>query len=333
MERRLAVRAVRCNQSLHNLAQSFVPAMPMRVNLPADPPTERRLFALGLRLFGVSCLSIMTIFIKLAGDHGIPTSEMMFWRQAFALPVVLAFVVATSGLPSLRTAHFGLHASRTVFGLIAMGFTFSSYLILPLAEATTIGFTVPLFATLLSALILRERTGLHRWGAVIGGFVGVLIVVQPGSGHIPAAGAAVGLTSAFMIGCMTLLLRQIGKTETAATTVFYFSALSVPILAPFLWLYGSAHDGEGWLLMLAIGTIGGVGQIAFTASLRWAPIATVVGMDYISLLWSTLFGFLVWNHFPSAATWLGAPIIIASGLYIAWREHRLSIERNRDFVA
>jgi drug/metabolite transporter (DMT)-like permease len=297
---------------------------------PAPLPAERRLFALGLRLFGVSCLSIMTVFIKLAGEQGIPTSEMMFWRQAFAVPVVVTFVLATNGLPSLKTAHFGLHASRTIFGLITMALTFSSYLLLPLAEATTIGFTVPIFATIMSALILRERTGWHRWGAVLAGFAGVLIVVQPGSGHIPATGAVVGLTSAFLIGCMTLLLRELGKTEAAGTTVFYFSALSVPILAPFLFLYGSAHDATGWLLMLAIGMIGGIGQIAFTASLRWAPISTVVGMDYISLLWSTVFGWLVWNHFPSAATWIGAPIIIASGLYIAWREHRLQLKTTRE---
>jgi drug/metabolite transporter (DMT)-like permease len=294
------------------------------------PPAERRLFALGLRLFGVSCLSIMTVFIKLAGDHGIPTSEMIFWRQAFAVPVVLAFVVGTAGLGSLRTQHFSLHASRTIFGLVTMALTFSSYLLLPLAEATTIGFTVPIFATMLSALILREKTGWHRWGAVLVGFSGVLIVVQPASGNIPPTGAMIGLTSAFMIGCMTLLLRQLGKTEAAATTVFYFSAMSVPILAPFLLLYGTAHDTEGWLLMLAIGIIGGVGQIAFTASLRWAPISTVVGMDYISLLWSTLFGWLVWNHFPSIATWIGAPIIIASGLYIALREHRLQLKTTRE---
>jgi drug/metabolite transporter (DMT)-like permease len=294
------------------------------------PSAERRLFALGLRLFGVSCLSIMTVFIKLAGERGIPTSEMMFWRQAFAVPVVVTFVLATSGLPSLKTEHFGLHASRTIFGLITMALTFSSYLLLPLAEATTIGFTVPIFATIMSALVLRERTGWHRWGAVLAGFAGVLIVVQPGSGHIPATGAIVGLTSAFLIGCMTLLLRELGKTEAAGTTVFYFSALSVPILAPFLFLYGSAHDATGWLLLLAIGMIGGIGQIAFTASLRWAPISTVVGMDYISLLWSTVFGWLVWNHFPSAATWIGAPIIIASGLYIAWREHRLQLKTTRE---
>jgi drug/metabolite transporter (DMT)-like permease len=298
----------------------------------APAPPENRLYGLVLRLFGVSCLAIMTVFIKLAGDHGISTPEMMFWRQAFAVPVAVIFVMGTGGLRSLLTSHFGLHLSRSVFGLIAMAFTFSSYIMLPLAEATTLGFTVPIFATILAALILRERTGWHRWGAVIFGFIGVLIVVQPGSGHIPPLGVAIGLTSAFLIGCMSLLLRQLGRTEAAGTTVFYFSVLSVILLAPLMIWFGSSHDRYGWILLASIGLIGGVGQIAFTAALRWAPISVVVVMDYISLLWSTIFGWLVWDHLPSVATWVGAPVIIGSGLYIALREHRLSIASAKEII-
>ena len=292
---------------------------------------ERRLYALGLRLFAISCLSIMTVFIKLAADRGIATPEIMFWRQAFAVPVVLSFVVMTTGLSSLKTRKPRLHFTRSLMGLTAMAFTFSSYILLPLAEATMIGFTVPIFATILSAVVLRERTGWHRWGAVIAGFIGVLIVIQPGSGHIPAIGVAVGMASAFMIGCNSLLIRQLGKTEAAATTVFYFSIISVILLAPLLIWYGKGHDLGGWLMLAAIGMIGGMGQIALTASLRWAPVSVVVGMDYIALLWSTAAGWFVWDHLPSAATWVGAPIIVASGLYIAWREHRLNLNRAKDF--
>ncbi len=300
--------------------------------LPDAVQGERRLFALGLRLLGVSCLSIMTVFIKLAGDAGISTPEMMFWRQFFALPVVLSFIAATGGFAMLRTTRFHLHASRTLIGLVGMALTFSSYLMLPLAEATTLGFTVPIFATILAAVVLKEKTGWHRWGAVIAGFLGVLIVVQPGSGHIPALGAAVGLSSAFMIGSLSLLIRQLGKTESAATTVFYFTALSVPVLAPFLYWYATPHDMNGWLILIAIGVTGGIGQIGFTASLRYAPISTVVSMDYISLLWSTVFGWLIWQNLPTPFTWIGAPIIVASGLYIAFREHRLQIKSAREGI-
>jgi drug/metabolite transporter (DMT)-like permease len=296
------------------------------------PREERRLFALGLRLFAISCLSIMTVFLKLAGEHGVSTPEMMFWRQAFALPVVTMFVWWTAGFASLRTERLKLHGTRTIMGLITMSLTFSSYVLLPLAEATTLGFTVPIFATILSALVLKEATGWHRWGAVLIGFLGVLIVVQPGTGQIPLAGALIGLASAFLIGVMSLIIRQMGRTEAPATTVFYFSLLSLPLMAPALYLFGQWHDATGWLYLAAIGAIGGIGQIALTASLRWAPVSVVIGMDYIALLWSTLAGWLVWEHLPDVATWIGAPLIIGSGLYIAWREHRLQIERAKDIV-
>lgn len=295
-----------------------------------DPRPERKMAALGLRLLAATCLSLMTVFIKLSADQGIATPELMFWRQAFAIPVVLMFIAATTGRAAFKTKRPGLHISRSLMGLFAMAFTFSSYIMLPLAEATTLGFTVPIFATILAALILKEPTGKHRWGAVIAGFIGVLIVVQPGDGHIPIIGVAIGLASALMIGCNSLLIRSMGKTESPATTVFYFSAISFVVMLPFLFIYGQSHDVTGWFYLLAIGTLGGVGQIALTSSLRLAPISVTVAMDYVTLLWSTLAGWLVWNDLPPTTTWIGAPIIVASGLYIALREHRLSLNRPKD---
>jgi drug/metabolite transporter (DMT)-like permease len=164
------------------------------------------------------------------------------------------------------------------------------------------------------------------------GFIGVLIVVQPGGSHIPALGAAVGLAAAIMIGLISIQIRDLTKTEPSVTIVFWFAFLSLPPLALFLPWFMTSHDGYEWMLLMAIGTAGGIGQIGLTAALRHAPVSTVVGMDYSSLIWAALAGWLIWDRLPSPSTWIGAPVIIASGLYIVWREHQLSIIRNQEFT-
>lgn len=299
----------------------------------SPPPLENRLRALGLRLFGVSCLAIMTVMIKLASDSGVKLPEIMFWRQGLAVPVVVAAVLYGPGLESLRTRRFGAHLARSAMGLTSMAFNFGAIILLPLAEQTTLGFAVPIFATILSVLILKEQVGRHRWAAVAAGFLGVLIVVQPGGNHIPPLGAAVGLTSALMISFTSLQIRDMGRTEAAATTVFWFSSLSVLPLGVLLPFFITPHDLKQWLLLSAIGVLGGIGQLGLTGALRLAPVSTVLGMDYIALVWSALAGWLIWNHVPGATTWIGASIIIGSGLYIALREHRLSIDRTKEIIA
>ena len=195
----------------------------------------------------------------------------------------------------------------------------------------TLQFTVPIFATILSTLMLKEVAGVHRWSAVLLGFVGVLLVVRPGDGHFPLYAAATGLFAAFMVALISIQIRELGRTESATTTVFWFSLLSLPILGVGYFFYARAHDPISWALLVGIGLIGGLGQMALTSSFRWAPVSTVVPMDYSGLIWATLYGWLVFGVLPIASTWFGAPLIIASGLYIVWREHRLS-RRNTETV-
>ncbi len=278
----------------------------------------------GLRLFAVACLATMSALIKLAEARGAGLAETMFHRQLWAIPLVTAWVAAGPGLGSIRTRRIGAHLSRTAVGLTGMIFTFGAVLLLPLAEATTFQFTVPIFATILGALVLREKTGWHRWGAVIVGFLGVLIVAQPWSAHVPLFGAIVGLLAALFVAIVAILLRQIGKTEATGTTVFWFSVLSMPPLAIAYAFHLKAHDPATWAMLVGIGLVGGVGQLALTGSVRHAPVSAVVPMDYSSLIWGTLYGWAIFGMWPSGWTWLGAPVIIASGLYIVWREQARS---------
>ena len=288
---------------------------------------DRILTGLGLRLLAVMLLTFMAALIKLAEAHGATLPELMLFRQLFAVPVVVAWVALGPGLETLRTKRLGAHATRAALGLVGMTFTFGALLLLPLAEATAISFTVPIFATILGALVLKEPTGWHRWAAVAIGFLGVLIVTQPGSGHIPLLGALVGLTSSLMISIIAIQLRQLGQTENAGTTVFWFSALSCVPMGLIYPFFAQPHDGVTWALLAAIGVVGAMGQIAFTAALRFAPVSAVMPMDYSGLIWATLYGWLFFGMMPGGWTFVGAPVIVASGLYIFWRERRLGMAR------
>ena len=259
--------------------------------------------------------------IKLAERHGASVSEILFFRQFGACLLVSAVITAGPGLPSIATKRLPAHIIRAVVGLSAMAFTFNGIVALPLAEATTIGFSVPIFATILGALVLREPTGWHRWGAVAAGFAGVLIVAQPGGNHFPLWGAGCALAGAFGTASVSILLRQIGKTESALTTVFWFSALSLVPLSVIYARAAESHDLVTWACLASVGVFGGLAQIAMTTSLRLGPVSVVVPMDYSSLLWATLLGWLVFETLPAEGTWFGAPVIVASGLYIVWREH------------
>lgn len=283
-------------------------------------PTDRRLYAIGLRLAAAGLLAAMLAAVKVANDRGVHILESLFYRQFLALPIVLVWLVLGPGLASVRTGKPGAHAGRAAVGLLGMIFNFLGVTLLPLAEATTIGFTAPVFATLLSVLFLGEKAGRHRWAAVMAGFVGMLIIVRPSGDHFPLFGAGIALAGAVMVAVVSVLLRQLSRTEGPATIVFWFVIFSLPPLGLGLFFVGRVHDPMTWALLLFIGTAGGLGQIFLTASLRWAPVSVVLPMDYSSLIWATIFGWFIWSYWPVPATWVGAALIVASGLYIAWRE-------------
>lgn len=286
---------------------------------------DRVMLGIGMRLLAVLLLSTLTALIKVAEVRGATLPEIMFFRQLCAIPVVVAYMLAAGpGLGAIRSNAFRGQAVRAAIGITGMAFNFGAVMLLPLAEATTLSFTVPIFATILGALILREPTGWHRWGAVALGFIGVLIVTQPGSGHIPLLGIGVGLTSSLFIAIVAIQLRQIGKVDLPVTTVFWFSTLSMIPLSVVYPFFAQPHDAITWAVLVAMGLFGGLGQIAFTAAFKYAPVSSVVPMDYSALIWATIYGFVLFDMLPTPWTWIGAPVIVLSGLYIVWREHRVA---------
>lgn len=284
-------------------------------------PVQRPILALGLRLLAVLMLASLMAVVKYTVESGVSFPELLFWRQVPSVILIGGWLALRGQLHRLKTQRLPIHFRRAMTGMTGMFFTFGAPLLLPLAEATTLGFTTPIFAVILSGLVLKERVGPVRWLAVALGFAGVWLIAQPGSSHIPPLGAAVGLMAGLMVAIISIQVRDLGKTEEPLSIVFWFAALSSPVLALGLPFFMTHHTPLQWGLLLLGGVLGCVGQILLTAALRFGQVASVVVMDYSSLVWATLYGWLLWDHLPPASTWLGAPLIIAAGVVIAWREH------------
>ena len=288
-----------------------------------SPPIQQPMLALGLRLMAVAVLSTLMMLVKYTAGTGVRLPEIMFWRQVPSVFLILGWLAWRGQIHRLRTRRLGSHARRAMLGLTGMFFTFGAPLLLPLAVSTTLGFTTPVFAVILSALLLRERVGPVRWLAVALGFAGVVIIAQPGHALIPPFGAFVGIGAGFLVALISIQVRDLGRTDEPLAIVFWFAALSSPLLLAALPYTYTHHSAWQWFLLIAGGALGCFGQLLLTASLRFGQVASVIVMDYSALVWATLYGWLVWSELPPAATWWGAPVIIAAGGVIAWREQLL----------
>jgi drug/metabolite transporter (DMT)-like permease len=287
----------------------------------------RPLLALFVRLLAAFALATMGMLVKLAGERGAHLIELIFWRQLLTVVLLGAGLALSGRLAMVRTQRLPAHARRAASGLFGMIFTYGAVLLLPLAEATTLGFTAPVFAVLIAILLFRERIGPYRWGAVAMGFAGVLVVMQPFGGlhaGVTAAGIAVGLVAPFMVALISFQLQDLNTTENPWSIVFWFAVLTTPVAAlalPFVW---ASHDLQTWGLIMAMGLVGAAAQMLLTTSLRFGSAAVILLMDYTALLWASFYGYYVFDRAAPASLWLGAPLIIGAGLLIAWRERQLA---------
>ena len=289
-----------------------------------DTSQHRPVLALLIRLGAIAALSTMAALVKLLSERELHLVEILFWRQFLSLPVLLAWVMLLGGgLADFATKRPRNHLRRGLYGLAGMVLNFGAVILLPLAEATTLNFTAPIWAVILSALILRERVGVWRWSAVATGFAGILVITQPGGSSLPLFGALVGLGAAFMIALISIQIADLGRTEKPVTIVFWFAVTSSAVLFVPMLFFTKAHDGTTWALLGLLGLTGTIGQMLLTAALKYGPVSSVVVMDYSALFWATLFGWYLFDRLPPSSTWLGAPLVVAAGVVIAWREHRL----------
>lgn len=287
----------------------------------------RPMLALGLRLATAGTLATMAMLLKVAGERGVHLVELVFWRQAITLICIAGFLTAWGKLASVKTKRFSAHARRAIYGLTGMFFVYGAVILLPLPEATAISFTAPFFAVMLGVILFGESVGKYRWGAVVLGFAGVLLITQPGSGLVDPVGAAVGLVAAFLVALISFQIQDLNKTESPWSIVFWFTLLSTPVAALAVPFVMGPHDAETWGIIIAMALCGAAAQMLLTSSLRFGSAGVILLMDYTALLWATYYGATIFGQTAPASLWLGAPLIIGAGLLIAYRERLLAREK------
>lgn len=291
---------------------------------------QRPTLALLLRLGAALTLATMFALVKLGHEQGLALSHMLLIRQAASIPILCAWLALTTGFGVMRTRRLGGHFKRSLYGVTGMVLNFLAPILLPLAVSTTFSFTAPIFAVILSALVLREHVGRWRWAAVLLGFAGVVVVASPGGGaEIPATGALVAIGAAFMVALVSIQIRDLAQTENSVVIVLYFSLFTVPLL--FVWSLFDGWTGNpaDFAILIGIGVAGTLAQVLLTLALRFGQVASVIVMDYVSLIAAAFYGWYLFDNLPPASLWLGAPLIIAAGVIIVVREQILRRRRMR----
>jgi drug/metabolite transporter (DMT)-like permease len=303
--------------------------MSVKAPPPAAPPTDRVLRAILAIIFSVMCFSVLNAISKTLSQH-YPVIEVIWARYVFAFVFMLALFLPRSGLRLFRWHNV---PSQVVRGLLLF---FSSYLYfhglvyMPLASAASISLTSPLIVTALSARFLGEPVGARRWIACCVGFAGALIVVRPGHANFEWHSLLI-VASTLCSSFYQLFSRRYGQVErpdASATMATIVGTLAATPLLPFEWVTPSL--GWDWVLFVAIGVMAGVGHYFLTIAYSQAPAAVIAPFNYVQLLGAALLGYLVFNDIPDFWTWVGAGVIVCSGLYLGHVErqrHRALIKK------
>jgi len=248
-----------------------------------------------------------------------------FWRNAVALPILLIGIIAFGKLHLLKTDKPIAQAIRAALGTTGLIMAAWTFQLLPITEGVVLSFSSPFFVILLSYPLLKEKVGLYRVGATMMGLIGVVVMIGFDQSVLTPKGIAVGLTFAFFNGLVLVMLRQLGKTEHALTTVFYFLTFGLFITTPYLpFTDVIIPDQRYWPYLLGLGIVGLSSLILKTESFRHAPASVIAPIAYSILIWSAVLDFIIWNRVASVNIWIGAAIIILSNIIILWREHTKS---------
>jgi len=276
-------------------------------------------------LFYAAVISGMHVGVRLVSE-GIPPFEIAFFRNLFGLVAVLPWFFRM-GLQPLKTKRIGMLTTRGALNTLCMLGFFTALSITPLAEVTALSFTAPIFATLVAMFWFKEKIGIRRWAAIAVGFAGVFVVLRPGFQEI-GLGQMLVLSSSIGWAVCIIIIKDLGRTESAVTITTYMGLVMAPlslIPALFVWVTPSLEQ-LGWLLLL--GTLGGIGQLAMSQSLRLADTHVVTPFDFSRLIFISIFGYLVLGQIPDNFVWLGGAMIFGAMAFITYREHQLNLKNS-----
>ncbi len=292
---------------------------------------------IALKILSVAVFTLMAVCIKSAAPE-VPPGQAVFFRSTFAVPVILAWLVLAHNLRhGLDTTNPMGHLWRGLVGTTAMGLGFTALGLLPLPEVTALGYAAPLLTVIFAAMFLGEQVRIFRLSAVLIGLVGVMIVLSPrltileaeSTTPLQTVGAMAALLGAVFAALAQVFVRRLVRTEQTAAIVFYFSitaaTLSLATL-PFGWI---VPDGRQAALLVGAGLLGGIGQILLTESYRHAETSVIAPFEYVSMVLALVFGYTLFAEVPTATMLGGAALIVAAGLFIIWREHKLGLERGK----
>lgn len=311
---------------------------PRTASAAQDALRQSRRRAILLVLGAAGTFSLAAACVKtLKGE--VPLAEVVLWRNLFAIPALLPLMVRHGGLAALRTANPMGHAARILFGLLGMFGTFYGLVHLPFAVVSALGFTMPLFLTMLSVPLLGERVGWRRSMAVVVGFLGVLLIVQPGGGGTEGAAAVTGSTPQLLAAGAVLLgavgwalamitIRRMGEAgERSVTIVLWFaigSSLVAALAAIPVWVWPTPQQ---WLLLAGVGLISAVAQVMMTNAYRTGESTLLAPFEYSAIIWTMGMGVVFWGEVPELRDFVGIAVLVGSGLYIWHREVTLGVKR------
>ncbi len=270
-------------------------------------------------MIAAGLFSCMVVTIKILGED-LHVTQILLVRQIIMTLIVAPAIL--SGFPgALKTNQPGLQFIRIVFALGAMLLGFTAVIELPLADATALNFAKAFFVTIFAVIFLKETVGVRRWGAVAVGFIGVLIMLKPGTEAFSIYGI-MAVISAACAGIVMVIIRLMSRTDSP-TTILSWQAIGVGIAIAVPGIYfWQAPTLAQWALLIAMGAISYVAQMANIYAYKFGEASVLASLDYVRLLYATVMGYLVFETFPGISTWIGAAIIVAASIYTVWRESK-----------